>query len=52
MTCAACVSRVEKALNKVDGVTASVSLATERAHVEAPPGVDDAVLVDAVRKAG
>jgi len=52
MTCAACVSRVEKALNKVDGVSASVSLATERAHVEAPAGVDDAVLVEAVRKAG
>jgi len=52
MTCAACVSRVEKALNTVDGVTASVSLATERARVEAPPGVGDDVLVAAVRKAG
>ena len=52
MTCAACVTRVEKALNKVDGVTASVSLATERAHVTAPAGVDDQALIEAVRKAG
>ncbi|MFM9018623.1 MAG: heavy metal translocating P-type ATPase [Actinomycetota bacterium] len=52
MTCAACVSRVEKALNTVDGVTASVSLATERAHVDAPEGVGDDVLIDAVRSAG
>ena len=52
MTCAACVARVEKALNRVEGVHASVSLATERAHVDAPPGIDEEVLVDAVRAAG
>ncbi len=52
MTCAACVVRVEKALNRVNGVTASVNLATERAHVVAPFGVDDAALVAAVRTAG
>lgn len=52
MTCAACVARVEKALGAVDGVTASVSLATERARVEAPEGVDDATLIAAVRSAG
>jgi Cu+-exporting ATPase len=52
MTCAACVARVEKALGKVDGVTASVSLATERAHVQAPAGVDEQDLIDAVRRAG
>lgn len=52
MTCAACVARVEKALNAVDGVTATVSLATERARVDAPDGVDDAQLVQAVRGAG
>ena len=52
MTCAACVARVEKALNRVDGATASVSLATERAHVLVPRGIDDAVLIEAVRGAG
>ena len=52
MTCAACVTRVEKALNKVDGATATVSLATERAHVLVPAGVDDGALIEAVRRAG
>ncbi|WP_432894437.1 heavy metal translocating P-type ATPase [Kribbella sp. CA-245084] len=33
MTCAACANRVERALNKLDGVTASVNYATERAIV-------------------
>ena len=52
MTCAACVARVEKALGKIDGVTATVSLATERARVDAPAGVDDDALIEAVRSAG
>ena len=33
MTCASCVARVEKRLQSVDGVTASVNLATEPARV-------------------
>jgi Cu+-exporting ATPase len=41
MTCAACVNRVEKKLNRLDGVSASVNLATASAHVEY-----DAALVD------
>jgi Cu+-exporting ATPase len=52
MTCAACVARVEKALGRIDGVTATVSLATERARVDAPAGVDDDALIEAVRSAG
>ncbi|WP_175687482.1 heavy metal translocating P-type ATPase [Burkholderia anthina] len=53
MTCASCVSRVEKALAKVPGVThASVNLATERATVDAAPGVSASRLVDAVTQAG
>ncbi|EGD04629.1 copper-translocating P-type ATPase, partial [Burkholderia sp. TJI49] len=53
MTCASCVSRVEKALAKVPGVThASVNLATERATVEAAADVTAARLVDAVKQAG
>ncbi|KFG93321.1 metal ABC transporter ATPase [Burkholderia paludis] len=53
MTCASCVSRVEKALAKVPGVTrASVNLATERATVDAAPDVSAARLAEAVRQAG
>ncbi|PRE15967.1 heavy metal translocating P-type ATPase [Burkholderia multivorans] len=53
MTCASCVSRVEKALAKVPGVThASVNLATERATVEASADVSAARLVEAVEQAG
>ncbi|WP_083237534.1 MULTISPECIES: heavy metal translocating P-type ATPase [Burkholderia] len=53
MTCASCAGRVEKALSRVPGVvSASVNLATEKATVDAAPGVDTATLVDAVRRAG
>lgn len=53
MTCASCVGRVERALNKVPGVrSASVNLASERAHVELLGAVDIATLVAAVDKAG
>ncbi|WP_261534446.1 heavy metal translocating P-type ATPase [Burkholderia multivorans] len=53
MTCASCVSRVEKALAKVAGVThASVNLATERATVEASADVSAARLAEAVEQAG
>lgn len=53
MTCASCVSRVEKALAKVPGVTrASVNLATERATVDASAGVSASQLADAVKQAG
>ena len=37
MTCAACSGRIEKALNKLPGVTATVNLATEIAHVVSTP---------------
>ncbi|RYE54286.1 MAG: heavy-metal-associated domain-containing protein, partial [Hyphomicrobiales bacterium] len=50
MTCASCVSRVEKALLKVPGVaSASVNLATERATVA---GGDTEALIRAVEKVG
>ncbi|HEX5689526.1 MAG TPA: copper ion binding protein, partial [Roseiflexaceae bacterium] len=54
MTCASCVSRVEKALKKADGVVdASVNLATERASVTYTPGTADvATLKAAVEAAG
>ncbi|MDD7505668.1 MAG: cation-translocating P-type ATPase [Actinomycetaceae bacterium] len=55
MTCASCVARVEKKLNKVPGVTAVVNLATEKAHLEIAPeasGVTHDELIAVVEKAG
>ncbi|RZS81416.1 heavy metal translocating P-type ATPase [Pigmentiphaga kullae] len=53
MTCASCVSRVEKALARVPGVAgAEVNLATETARVSLVSKVDQAVLIAAVEKAG
>lgn len=51
MTCASCVSRVEKALNAVNGVsTANVNLATERATVTGTASIES--LIAAIDKAG
>ncbi|OCG01979.1 heavy metal translocating P-type ATPase [Gilliamella apis] len=53
MSCASCVSRVEKALKKIDGViNVSVNLATEKATVEANTNVQLETLMAAVDKAG
>ena len=53
MTCASCVTRVERALAGVPGVqAASVNLATERASVEAEATIDPAALIRAVERAG
>lgn len=52
MTCAACVKRVEKKLGKLDGVTATVNLATGRARVSHPPRVGPEQLIAAVEQAG
>jgi Cu+-exporting ATPase len=52
MTCASCANRIQRKLNKLDGVTASVSYATERAHVSAPPDVATDELIAVVRRAG
>ncbi|WP_342649770.1 heavy metal translocating P-type ATPase [Pseudomonas sp. REB1044] len=52
MTCASCVGRVERALQKVDGAAqVSVNLATEQARIQAPASSMPA-LIDAVRQAG
>ncbi|ORB29374.1 heavy metal translocating P-type ATPase [Mycolicibacterium parafortuitum] len=52
MTCASCAARVEKKLNKLDGVTASVNFATEKARVEFGDDVTADQLVTAVESAG
>ncbi|MEO6942814.1 MAG: heavy metal translocating P-type ATPase [Terrimesophilobacter sp.] len=52
MTCASCATRVERKLNKLPGVTASVNFATEKALVSIPLGTDIATLVSAVEAAG
>lgn len=52
MTCASCASRVEKKLNKIDGVTATVNFATEKARVQFGDNVSPDQLVTAVESAG
>lgn len=52
MTCASCAMRIEKKLNKLVGVTATVNYATEKAQVRAPEGVDTEALIAEVAKAG
>ena len=51
MTCASCANRIEKKLNKLDGVEASVNYATEKAVVTAP-GIDAQTLIDTVEATG
>jgi Cu+-exporting ATPase len=52
MTCASCVARVEKRLQRLDGVVAEVNLATERARVIYPAEITAEQLVAAVESAG
>ncbi|WP_200306490.1 heavy metal translocating P-type ATPase [Streptomyces adelaidensis] len=52
MTCASCAARVEKKLNRMDGVTASVNYATEKAKVTYPARVAVAELIATVVKTG
>jgi len=53
MTCAACASRIEKKLNRLDGVSATVNYATERAAINYDPTrVDTATMIGAVESIG
>ncbi|NIH82995.1 heavy metal translocating P-type ATPase [Amycolatopsis viridis] len=52
MTCAACANRIERKLNKLDRVTATVNYATEKAKVSFPAELDPRELVDTVVAAG
>lgn len=52
MTCASCAARIEKKLNRVDGVTAQVNFATEKAQIEYTGDVTPEALVGVVEQAG
>lgn len=52
MTCSSCVGRVEKKLQKIEGVNASVNLPLESANVTAPQGVTNEELIKAIESAG
>ena len=52
MTCSSCVNTVEKALNSIEGVSATVNLATETAHILAPAEMDAKGFIKIVEKAG
>ncbi|MFJ7065522.1 heavy metal translocating P-type ATPase [Streptomyces sp. NPDC101115] len=52
MTCASCAARVEKKLNRMEGVTATVNYATEKARVEHPADLPVAELIATVVKTG
>src|SRR5437763_3788384 len=52
MTCASCAARIERKLNGLDGVSASVNLATETARVTFPATVTAEDRVSAVEQSG
>ncbi|WP_406353961.1 heavy metal translocating P-type ATPase [Streptomyces sp. NBC_01635] len=52
MTCASCAARVEKKLNRMDGVSATVNYATEKARIAYPAGTEVADLIATVVKTG
>ncbi len=52
MTCASCAGRIERKLNKLEGVAATVNYATEQAHVTYPSSVSTELLIATVEAAG
>ena len=52
MTCASCANRIERKLNKLDGVSAAVNYATEKARVSAPAEYDVQDLITVVEQSG
>ncbi|MBF6456077.1 MULTISPECIES: heavy metal translocating P-type ATPase [Nocardia] len=52
MTCASCANRIEKKLNKLDGVTATVNYATEKARVDYTGDIAPEELISVVEEAG
>ena len=52
MTCASCANRIERKLNRLDGVEATVNYATEKARVHTPEGYDPQLLIAEIEKTG
>ncbi len=52
MTCASCANRIERKLNRLDGIEATVNYATEKAKVHVPEGFDPQLLIAEVEKTG
>ncbi len=52
MTCASCAAKIERGLNRLDGVRATVNFVVEQAHVDHDPTVDARDLIDAVETTG
>ena len=52
MTCSSCVASIERALNELPGVTATVNFATETAHVMVPAEMNSKELIGAIKSAG
>ena len=52
MTCASCANRIERKLNKLDGVRATVNYATEKASISHPAALGAAELIAVVEAAG
>ncbi|MER7662417.1 heavy metal translocating P-type ATPase [Streptomyces sp. NPDC096193] len=52
MTCASCAARVEKKLNRMEGVEATVNYATEKARISCPPDLEVSDLIATVVKTG
>ena len=52
MTCGACAARIERRLNRIDGVAATVNYASERARVVLPAGVAPSRVIDEIESTG
>jgi Cu+-exporting ATPase len=52
MTCSSCVNSIEKSLNEIDGVSASVNFATETVHILAPAEIKSSEIIKKIKGAG
>ena len=52
MTCSSCVNTIERAVNEIDGVSASVNFASETLHVLAPAEIDAATIIKKIKSTG
>ena len=52
MTCSSCVNSIERALNEIDGVSASVNFASETVHVLAPADLSAELVIKKIKDAG